>query len=256
MKTLLSSNSLIVALLAIALTGCGGGSSSKKSESSAAASSTPSSVASSTPSSVASSMPSSVASSVPSSAASSESSSASSVASAALVIYEEDEIPAWHLWDCCGGTTPVAVVSAEVEHGKAAEFAIHGSTVVGFTARNGDGAVGGAPFDATSIKTTGTIKFDLKMTHAPTAGVGTWKFKVESPAAATHVEVNLSTSQEGLTAPVLNTWQTYTFNLSTLETAGLDVAHLELFMVFPAWGTGDGAIFQVDNVKILATGAQ
>lgn len=247
MKTLLGSKTLIVAFVAIALTGCGG-SDSKKNNSSTA-SSTPSSVASSTASVASSTSSSVVASSVESSAGSS-SSEASSTPTAALVIYEEDEIPAWHLWDCCGGTTPVSIESSDVDHGKVAQFTIHngpdGGSVVGFTARNGDGAVGGTPFNATSIKATGKIKFDLKMTHAPTAGVGTWKFKVETPSAATHVELDLPS------APVLDTWKTYTFNLSTLETAGLDVSKLELFMVFPAWSTGEGAIFQLDNVAIWA----
>jgi hypothetical protein len=262
MKALLSGKILAVALVAIVLTACGGSDSNGRKSSS---SSVPSSAAASSvaPSSVAASSvaPSSVAAS---SVAASEvaSSVASSEAAPAMVIYEDEEIPAWNLWDCCGGTTPVVVAAAEVEHGNVAQFTINngpdGGSVVGFTARNGgnDGAEGGAPFNATSIKTTGTLTFDLKMTQAPTPGVGVWLLKVESSSGPiTFAEVNLSSSHEGHTAPVLNTWQTYTFNISALETDGLDVSRMEVFMIFPAWSTGQGAIFQVDNVKILATGA-
>jgi hypothetical protein len=175
-----------------------------------------------------------------------------------LVIYEEDILPEWAVWDCCLGSTPVALVADEVEHGKVVRFSItgNGQTVVGFTSRSIDGAVGGAAFDATSIKTTGTVSFDLKLITAATAGTVDWKFKVESTGAATAAEVDLTdSSQEGHAAPVLNTWQTYTFNISTLETAGLNVAAMDLFMIFPAWGTGSGAVFEIDNVKIWATGA-
>ena len=95
------------------------------------------------------------------------------------------------------------------------------------------------------------------MTTAPTAGVVDWRFKVESNGggAGNAGEVALSSSHEAHTTPVLNTWQTYTFNISDLETAGVNVAGMDLFMVFPAWGSGAGAHFQIDNLKIWATGA-
>jgi hypothetical protein len=267
MKTLLNGKVLVVALVAIVLTGCGGSSNNngRSSSSAVAVSSVAASEAASSEMVVASS--SEAASSVMVIASSSEAASSvmesssseatSSAPAAALVIYEEEILPGWKAWDCCAGSTPVALVASEVEHGKAVRFSIigNGQTVVGFSSRTAHGAVDGVAFDATDIKTTGTVSFDLKLITAATAGAVDWKFKVESTNAATAAEVDLTTSQEGHSAPVLNTWQTYTFNISALETAGLNEAAMDLFMIFPAWGTGSGAVFEVDNVKIWATGA-
>jgi hypothetical protein len=293
MKALLSGKILAVALVAVVLTACGGSdddddnSSSSSAPASVAASSVATSEAASsvaaseaassaaTSEAVSSVAMSEAASSVAMSEAassvatseaassvmeSSSSEATSSAAAAALVIYEENILANWTAWDCCRGSTPVALVASEVDHGKAAQFSIlgDGQTVVGFSSRTGHGAVGGAVFDATSIKTTGTISFDLKLITAASAGAVDWKFKVESNGggAGNAAEVDLTdNSQEGHAAPVLNTWQTYTFNISALETAGVNVAGLDVFMIFPAWGTGTGAVFQVDNVKIWSTGA-
>ena len=281
MKTLLSGKILVLALTAIVLTACGGSdnddnSSSSSAPSSVAASSVATSEAASSvaaseaASSVATSEAASseamseAASSVATSEAassvmeSSSSEAASSAPAAALVIYEENILTNWVAWDCCRGSTPVALVTSEVDHGKAVRFSIlgDGQTVVGFSSRTAHGAVDGTAFDATSIKTTGTVSFDLKLITAASAGTVDWKFKVESPGAATAAEVDLTdSSQEGHANPVLNTWQTYTFNISTLETAGLNEAAMDLFMIFPAWGTGTGAVYEIDNVKIWATGA-
>jgi hypothetical protein len=74
-------------------------------------------------------------------------------------------------------------------------------------------------------------------------------FKVESVGAATFAEVDLSTSIEQK-VPVVGEWQKYTFKLSDLVNAGLDVSSIDVLMIFPAWGQGAGAIYRVDNVKI------
>jgi hypothetical protein len=233
MKTLLSSKALVVVLFSVVLAACGGSSNDDDDNNSS--------------------------SSVVASSEAVSSVASSSAPSAALVIYEEDILDNWMAWDCCGQSTPVALVASEVEHGKAVRFEINGATVVGFSSRAGHNAVDGAVFDATDIKTTGIISFDLKMITAPTDGVGVWKFKVESyggqAPAGSAAEVNLSSSHEGHVAPVLNTWQTYTFDLADLETAGVNLAGLDVFMVFPAWNTGDGAEFEIDNMRIWSTGA-
>ena len=67
------------------------------------------------------------------------------------------------------------------------------------------------------------IEFIRKHHLVEQTGGYNWLLKVESNAAATFAEVNLSSSQEGHAAPVLDTWQTYTFNISDLADAGLDV---------------------------------
>jgi hypothetical protein len=35
-----------------------------------------------------------------------------------------------------------------------------------------------------------------------------------------------------------------------LSTAGLDVSAIDNVMVFPAWGTGEGAVYRIDNMVI------
>ncbi|MEC7689822.1 MAG: glycosyl hydrolase, family 16, partial [Pseudomonadota bacterium] len=68
---------------------------------------------------------------------------------------------------------------------------------------------------------------------------------------ATAVELPLSESLEGLD-PVAGEWQTYTFPLQTLSDLGLDVSDINVVMVFPAWGQGDGAVYRIDNAEIAA----
>ena len=87
------------------------------------------------------------------------------------------------------------------------------------------------------------------MVNAPNDSSAVWKFKVESGDTATAVELDLSESQEGAT-PVTGEWQTYTYSLQSLFDAGLDVSEIDVLMMFPAWGTGEGAVYRIDNVTI------
>ena len=32
--------------------------------------------------------------------------------------------------------------------------------------------------------------------------------------------------------------------------AGLDISALDVLMIFPAWGAGEGAVYRLDNVKV------
>ena len=135
-------------------------------------------------------------------------------------------------------------------------FNIIGSTVTGFTTR-APFASGGTAYDASAIVTTGTLEFDLKMTALPTAGATDWKLKLESAGdPSQQVEVGLMTSLEGHAAPVLNQWQHYSFNLSDLDTQTLDLSAIDVVLVFPEFGTGDGAAFRIDNLEILSNVAQ
>ncbi|MFT5451535.1 MAG: hypothetical protein ACI9N9_001020, partial [Enterobacterales bacterium] len=175
----------------------------------------------------------------------------------AITIYNDSERADWPAWDCCGGSTPMEVIDADATYGATMEFSVGtAATVNGFTSRTADGAVDGVPFDASSIAANGTFEFDLKMTGSP--GDTPWLLKFESNAdAGQFVEVQLSTSNEGHTAPVLDTWQHYTFNLSDLAAAAsnLDMSAIDVVMVFPAWGTGNGAVYQLDNVAFTTDGA-
>ncbi len=164
-----------------------------------------------------------------------------------LVIFQDEIHTGWDAWDCCGDSTPTIEID-DPEYGEVVEFMINGETVVGFTTRPGHGVVDGAPFNASNMVATGTVEFDLKMTASP--GDTAWMFKIESDEGDTKVEIPLSTSVEGHVAPVLNTWQHYTFNIADLVGAGLDPTQIDVLMIFPAWGSGNGALFRVDNLVI------
>ncbi len=170
-----------------------------------------------------------------------------------LIIFNDENNPAWTIWDCCGGSTPT-VETDDDEHGATAEFVIGAApTVMGFSSRSGHGAVGGSPFDASSMLTTGTISFDMKVVSAPTEAGTTWLLKIESSDGTTSTgEIPLNTSAEGLD-PITGEWQTYTFSLQVLADAGLDLSAVDVVMVFPAWGTGEGAVYRIDNV-LISTG--
>ncbi|AOW78974.1 glycosyl hydrolase family 16 [Colwellia sp. PAMC 20917] len=163
-----------------------------------------------------------------------------------LVVFTDDENPSWPMWDCCGGSMPTVELDDDA-HGNVAEFSIGGQpTVMGFISR-ADNTDSPAPFDASAILSNGVIQFEMKVTAMP--GDAPWMFKVEADNNATFAELTLTDSVEGV-SPALDQWQTYTFNLSALANAGLDVSAIDVLMVFPAWGAGEGAIYRLDNVKI------
>jgi hypothetical protein len=105
--------------------------------------------------------------------------------------------------------------------------------------------------DASTLFDNGVVSFEMKVITAPNNAGSVWKFKIESGDETTAVELDLTASQEAK-APVVGQWQTYTYSLKTLSDEGLDVSDLDVIMVFPAWDTGDGAVYRLDNVKIVA----
>ena len=168
-----------------------------------------------------------------------------------ITIFENAEIQSWAAWDCCGGSNPVLVTDDATQQ-EVMEFRINGQTVVGFISRS-PFAASPESFNASTFMANGTLEFDLKMTAPPRAGVrSNWKLKLESNNAASEAQIELSSNIEGHTVPVLNTWQHYSFKLSDLASAGLSLDKIDLIMVFPEWGTGDGAVFRIDNVKMLS----
>lgn len=163
-------------------------------------------------------------------------------------LFSDEQNLNWPMWDCCGGSTPVEVIDDE-EHGLTAEFSIGATaTVMGFNNRTSAGGSGEA-FDATSILESGVIAFELKVISKPNNLDSVWTFKVESDNGSSAVEIPLTDSNEGL-EPTVGEWQTYTFTLADLAGAGLDVSALDVVMIFPAWDTGEGAVYRVDNAFI------
>ena len=174
-------------------------------------------------------------------------------ASPELVIFSDSENPAWPMWDCCGGSTPVEAMD-DAEHGLTAEFTIGAApTVMGFINRAPDGS--GEPFDATALLSEGVVQFEMKVVTAPSNPDSTWLFKIEADNATSAVEVPLSNGSAGI-EPVTGQWATYTFSIQSLSDAGLDISAIDVLMIFPAWGTGEGAVYRVDNVRIYNPNAQ
>lgn len=169
-----------------------------------------------------------------------------------ITIFADAENPLWKFWDCCGGTTPT-IETDDAQHGSVVEFQIldNNGTVLGFNSR-GDVSPGGVPFNASAMLTTGNLSFDMKLV-SPTTAATTWLLKVEADNNTSFAEVPLSSSVEGA-APAVGGWQTYTFPLQTLSDAGLDISAIDVIMIFPAWQTGEGAIYRVDNLKIEPSG--
>jgi|TARA_B110000879_G_scaffold209925_1_gene298825 beta-glucanase (GH16 family) len=173
-----------------------------------------------------------------------------------LVVFTDNENPSWPLWDCCGGSTPTVVDDSaslggdDNAHGNVAEFVVGAQpTVNGFISR-AENTETPAPFDASAILANGVLQFDMKVVTAPNDSAAPWILKVEADGAASNTgDYAMTSSNEGQ-APVTGEWQTYTFNLADLEAAGLDVSAIDVIMVFPAWGAGEGAVYRIDNLKI------
>jgi hypothetical protein len=156
----------------------------------------------------------------------------------------------WAMWDCCGGSTPTVEVD-DYDHGTVAEFVVGPDpTVMGFNARL-DISANPTNYDASALLADGYLRFEMKVITPPTDSDSFWVMKIESADATTFAELNLNASVEGAN-PAVGVWQTYTFNLSDLSAAGLDVSAIDVVMVFPAWGTGDGAVYRIDNMVISA----
>ncbi|MCF4008876.1 glycoside hydrolase family 16 protein [Rheinheimera sp. UJ63] len=165
-----------------------------------------------------------------------------------LVIFTDQTNPAWPLWDCCGGSTPIEVMDDEA-HGTVAEFAVGPQpTVLGFFNRAPLGS--GMAFDASALLAEGVVQFEVKVVNAPANANSTWMFKIEAAGGDTAVELPLSAGNAGQ-APITGQWATYTFSIQSLFDAGLDISSIDVLMIFPAWDTGNGAVFRVDNVKIF-----
>src|SRR5690606_23585874 len=104
-------------------------------------------------------------------------------------------------------------------------------------------------YDASGLLATGVVRFEMKVVNTPNNADAAWLFKIEAGDASSAVELNVSDSVEGA-VPVPGQWQTYTFPLQSLFDQGLDVSAIDVLMVFPAWGSGEGAVYRLDNVVI------
>ena len=169
-----------------------------------------------------------------------------------LTIFADGENPDWPLWDDCCGPAESEVTTDDLDpsRGAVAEFRIldNSGTVLGFNSRNADGG----PYNASALVENGIFKFDMRIVNGGAAN--DWLIKIEGnnmPSPA--FEVNLNTSLEGVD-PVVGEWQTYTFNVSDIADSGLDFSAIDVIMVFPAWQTGEGTVYRIDNVEFTLPG--
>lgn len=146
--------------------------------------------------------------------------------------------PAWTLWDCCGAGAH-RIVDEDADRGQVVELSWGaGGTVTGFSANDS--------LDVTELA-GGTLQFDMRAVSPPPEGAK-WMLKVESPDAATVVEVELALGEN----PTPNeAWQSYSFTLD-VDLAALDKSAVKLVLIFPRWGMADGAVARIDNVRFVA----
>lgn len=174
-----------------------------------------------------------------------------------LIIFDGTPNPNWAAWDCCGDSTPNPEIVTDPDVGNAYLFTVSEPTVNGFISRAEflDPEEGTpSPFDASPILEDGSVSFSMKVTAQPNDPGSAWLFKVESNGTS-EVEIPISSSTEGLD-PATDTWQTYTFPLQALSDEGLDVSAIDAVLVFPAWGSGEGAEYLLADVKITAPSSE
>ncbi|KAJ9467627.1 hypothetical protein DIPPA_06123 [Diplonema papillatum] len=159
-----------------------------------------------------------------------------------LVIFEDGAPADWPLYDCCGGGKTLA--ARDPAPGKAAEFSVGADTLLGF---GGDGV----SVDASRLLVRrGAIKFEVKVVTEPTDSSSSWNCKIESSGADAEGEVS-SVSLERV-PPVLGAWRDFTVSIAYLDKEGVNVSAINRLLIFPTWGKGAGAVYQVDNVRLLS----
>ena len=173
-----------------------------------------------------------------------------------LTIFDDVLAPNWVAWDCCGGSTP-ALQADDEDRGNVYEFEVlngNDGTVFGFITRaaflSQDPTVGASatPHNALGMIEAGYVTFDVKVMSQPTSPDSVWTFKVEADEQnGGEWEVPLATFGPD---PVVGAWTTYQVPLQDIADAGVDLTLLDVFMVFPSWQTGDGAVFRMDKVAI------
>ena len=152
--------------------------------------------------------------------------------SSTVTLFADSLAPGWVGFLDANGTV-TQVTDADATFGEVLELTTGGSTVVGIGSRTGDGS---------TINTSAfaTLEFDLKLVTAPTSATTVWKLKTENPG----VEIDIA-------APVLGSWVNYSIPLSDLGTPNA----LDLIMLFADYPANAGAVYRIDNVKLVGAGA-
>ncbi|MBF7074232.1 glycoside hydrolase family 16 protein [Glaciecola sp. MH2013] len=173
-----------------------------------------------------------------------------------ITIFDDVIDPNWVAWDCCGGSTP-GLVEDDEDRGNVYEFEVqngNNGTVFGFITRAAflpqDPTSGSSPtpHNALGMIESGYVTVDVKVMSAPLNPDSQWLFKIEADeGSGGEWEVPLANFGP---EPIVGEWATYQVPLQDIADAGVDLTLLDVIMVFPAWQTGDGAVFRMDNVAI------
>ncbi|NND81555.1 MAG: family 16 glycosylhydrolase, partial [Gammaproteobacteria bacterium] len=154
-----------------------------------------------------------------------------------------DEVTQWDLFSCCGG--------AEI-----AQIDVDGNNVMEFTYDNDPSTntvtffQSAGPIDMSAFA-GGTVEFDMYVVSQPSnPAADPWIMKTDCEHPCGSGDVPLTASVEGVLPPT-GAWQHYTFQLTDLVARGLELNHVDTpLVIFPAWGSQDGAQFLIDNVQI------
>ncbi|MGB5447108.1 MAG: DUF5011 domain-containing protein [Psychromonas sp.] len=153
----------------------------------------------------------------------------------------------WESWVGNDAASLQVLTDQGDDYGDVTEFSIGADAAVAGYQPDDDGSV----VDVSSYSSTGTLEFDLKVTSLVT---DTWYLKIESSDGSVLNDYSLLDSTNEHDAITEGEWQHFVFPLSTIaESVSLDT--LNRVMIFPAWGQGDGAVYQLDNVAFYPDGA-
>jgi hypothetical protein len=165
-----------------------------------------------------------------------------------FVLYENAELPEWPAWIDSGGEiefVTVETIGDEPERDMAVKFSLTGPSVSGFSSRTAVGG-GGVNFDASDILSNGVVTFEIFLIENTTAQASLWEFKIEATGQFDAASANLNP------LPTVGEWTKYEFPLSTFFANNAAVASkIELFMVFPEYSNAAGAVYLVDNFKVV-----
>ncbi|WDE08221.1 family 16 glycosylhydrolase [Thalassomonas viridans] len=162
------------------------------------------------------------------------------VVSQELALYQEQVAQHWSLWDCCANAAVSEMVDGTRGNVINVDFFGPSGTVSGLIAE--------VEHDLTGI-TGGTLEFDLKLVTPANDASALMLLKVEGKNGSA-AQLALAASVEGQ-APAVGAWQHYTFNLADLAALGLELSEMDKVLIFPEWGKAQGAVYQLDNVKLL-----
>ncbi|MFT4994561.1 MAG: hypothetical protein ACI965_001592, partial [Paraglaciecola sp.] len=158
-----------------------------------------------------------------------------------LIIFDNEDNVFWPAF-AGADTGSYSVEFDDGEHAEVLEFSFGATPMVaGFATTFADSP---APYDGSPMLDTGVLEFDLKLVTPPNNASAAWNLKVEQGGTASEALITIAT-------PTAD-WQHYRIPLKDLSNGGLNLNGIDIVMIFPDWGQGEGAVFRVDNVTISA----